>query len=265
VEETPAGVGFGDAAVALTPQLLMKPARLKGEAVLSTANIPISWVGLAGAAGALIPGRKVARPDLPWSTAPSYAEVAAAYPAKAREAKIGGRATIGCDLNKEGRLVNCVTVSAEPKGYGFEAAAKGLMKSFTLPVENEADRKVVQSVSVHMPVVFAPVMLTDAKPLSGKPVWARLPDAEELDKAFANVKAGDPVRVMMECQVVARGAVEGCRVESEAPAGAGVAAAALALAPGFRLTPWTAEGLPVIGASVRIPLRYQARAEEAAK
>ncbi|MEW5683577.1 MAG: energy transducer TonB [Pseudomonadota bacterium] len=265
VEEHPAGIGFGDAAVALTPQLLMKPARLAGAPTPSTVNIPINWSGWGPASAAYTGGRKVVRPDLPWATAPSYAEVVAAYPAKAREAKVGGRATVACDLSQEGRLVRCESISAEPKGYGFEAAAKSLTKLFALPVETPEDRKAMQSVSVHMPVVFAPSMLAESKPVIGKPIWARLPEGEALDKAFANINATEPVRVMMGCTVAAGGALEGCKVESETPAGAGVGAAALGLAQAFRVTPWTAEGLPVIGGSIRIPLRYQARADEAAK
>ncbi|PZQ62592.1 MAG: hypothetical protein DI570_10130 [Phenylobacterium zucineum] len=263
IEEAPTGIGFGEAAVALTPQMLMRPARLKGQPSPSTVRIPINWVGWGPTPGMYTDGRKVARPDLPWATAPSYADVAAAYPAKAREAGVAGRATVGCDLSKEGRLVGCTTITAEPKGYGFEAAAKSLAKLFVRPVVTEEDRKAIQSVSVHMPIVFDPAMLTDAKPVIGKPVWAKLPGSEALDKAFADVKATEPVRVMLACNVVAGGMVEGCKVESETPAGAGVGAAALALAPAFRITPWTAEGLPVVGGSIRVPLRYQQRADGA--
>ena len=56
------------------------------------------------------------------------------------------------------------------------------------------------------------------------------------------------------------GAVSDCRAVSEAPAGQGLAAAALGLAPQFRLSTWTPEGPPGVGATVNIPIRYEAGA-----
>ena len=35
----------------------------------------------------------------------------------------------------------------------------------------------------HLPVVFDPVMLTDATPTIGRPIWAKLPEAEALGAA----------------------------------------------------------------------------------
>jgi hypothetical protein len=42
----------------------------------------------------------------------------------------------------------------------------------------------------------------------------------------------------------------------------GIGQAALALAPTFRLSTWTAEGLPVVGGAINIPLRYEAKAAD---
>src|SRR5262245_12432033 len=42
-EETPAGSGFGAAAIAMTPQLLMRPATLDGKPVVSEMNIPFNF------------------------------------------------------------------------------------------------------------------------------------------------------------------------------------------------------------------------------
>lgn len=53
------------------------------------------------------------------------------------------------------------------------------------------------------------------------------------------------------------GSVSDCKVVTEDPAGQGVGQAALSLAPHFRLTTWTAEGLPTVGGTINIPLRYE--------
>ncbi|MDB5422618.1 MAG: putative TonB protein, partial [Phenylobacterium sp.] len=65
------------------------------------------------------------------------------------------------------------------------------------------------------------------------------------------------VQVMLACVVQQGGGVSDCTVQREQPAGIGVGQAALALATHFRLTTWTAEGLPTVGGTVKIPLRYE--------
>jgi hypothetical protein len=46
-------------------------------------------------------------------------------------------------------------------------------------------------------------------------------------------------------------------VTSEEPAEFGFGQAALALAPHFRLSVWTEQGLPTVGGRVTLPIRYQ--------
>jgi TonB family protein len=259
VEETPGG--FGGAAIALTPQLLMRPATLKGSPVVSVAQIPINFEG----PGTPPPGgdttfgsRKVVQPNLPWSLAPGYADVVAAYPRKARAAKIAGRATVDCDMTEEGRLAHCATVVVEPHGYGFDDAAKDLAKQFQFPVRSEAEKKATHGLSVHLPVTFDPAMLDQkTPPVVGKPSWAALPDAAGVIAAFSAVKTEVTARAMLSCTVAAGGGLTDCQVASEQPLGAGVGAAALSLAPTFRLTTWTVEGLPTIGGRVNVPIRYE--------
>jgi TonB family protein len=255
LSETPEGSGFGGAAIALTPQFLMKPAQLKGKPVLSTVNIPINWEPMGGpnetfGAKRVIPG------DLPWTEAPSFADVAAAYPKKAREDKIGGRATMACDLTEEGRLSGCNVPTIEPKGYGFDTAAKALSKKFRFAVSTDADRKATHGLEIHLTMVFDPSMLTDGAPSSasrvGWPSQGRADAGRLRHPGRDQHRAGDP-----GVRRSAGGTVAGCKVDGEEPAGKGVGAAALSLAPAFRLTTWTAEGLPTVGGTIRIPIRYE--------
>lgn len=262
IEESPAGLGFGAAALALTPQLMFKPARLNGVPVTSTVTIPINWKDIEGMRGELM-GPRVVPPNLAWSSAPSFVDVAAAYPAKARAEARGGRATVSCYISDEGALVRCSEVSSDPKGYGFGVAAKELAKTFRIAVTSEADRKATRNLSVHLPFVFDPRMLENTAPPVGKPSWVTLPTATEVNKAFNGLTVDRTARVQLDCLVKAGGWVEGCVVASEDPGDAGVGAAALTLAPTFRLTTWTTEGLPTIGGRVRIPLRYEPLKTEA--
>jgi protein TonB len=110
---------------------------------------------------------------------------------------------------------------------------------------------------VQLPVVFDPAMLTDAPPIIGKAQWAGLPTTEELDVAFGKGSRPGTSRVVIACVVQQGGLVDSCSVEREDPAGAGLGKAALTLAPHFRLTTWTTEGLPTVGGRVRIPIRYE--------
>lgn len=264
LSETPAGSGFGSAAVALTPQFLMKPGRRKGVPVVSMVAIPINWEGMGGRPTEIIGSRRVVPGELPWAEAPSYTDVAAAYPKKAQAEKLAGRATLACALSEQGRLNSCDVATVEPRGYGFDTAAKALAKQFRFEVATDADRKATRSVDIHLTMVFDPSMLGVATPLVGKPRWAALPKAEQMQATFAGLGVTGTARVTLECTVQQGGSVSGCRVASEDPAGKGVGTAALSLAPAFRLTTWTAEGLPTVGGTVRIPIRYESDAPAAA-
>jgi TonB family protein len=261
ISEKPEGENFGAAAIALTPQFLMTPPTLNGAPVVSYARIPLHFRMPIGTTPSPTLGDRAMIPvSMAWPEAPSYADVAAAYPKKAAEKKLGGRATVNCDFTKDGRLTGCDTVIEEPRGQGFADAAKVLAKRFrALTNDGPAPRA-----SVQLPVVFDPAMLTAAKPVIGKAQWAVLPTADDLTAAFGKASRPGTSRVMIACVVQQGGRVDGCNVVREEPTGAGLGQAALTLAPHFRLSTWTAEGLPVVGGTVNIPLRYEGGAAPAA-
>lgn len=256
IDESPAGAGFGAAAIALTPQFLMRPGQLAGKPVVSVIRMPINFI-MDGAPGPSLGSKKVLPANIAWSDAPTYADVAAAFPKKARDERRGGRVTLACGMNDEGRLKDCTVATSDPKGYGFDSAAKTLARRFALPVASEADRKAARSVVIHLPITFDPATLDAAEPVVGKPNWAAIPDDARIRAAFAGVKATGTARVGLSCLVQAGGGLSNCSVSSESPEGAGLGAAALSLAPTFRVSTWTADGLPVVGGRIRIPLRYE--------
>jgi hypothetical protein len=106
-------------------------------------------------------------------------------------------------------------------------------------------------------------MATSVDPVVGKPDWAALPTAEQLQSAIppGALAAGiESARVVLACRVAPDGGLEACKVEGEEPAGHGFGASTLNLAQAFRMTIWTDDGLPSIGAKVRIPIRYAVKA-----
>lgn len=261
--ETPAGLDYGRAALALTPQLLMKPAELRGQPVVSQATIPIVFKTEAP----LDIGpqtRGTASAAMIWSAAPSYAEVAAAYPAKARARRLAGHATLYCDFTNDGRLTHCQTLVEEPRGEGFAAAARKLAERFhAYPAT--PDGKGLGNVAVQVPVAFDPAMLDAANQVIGRPQWAALPSAEDVHAAFGATPRGiGTVRVVLGCVVQQGGWIGECTVGSETPPGMGLGPAALALAAKVRVVTWTSEGLPVVGARLNVPIRYESGAPEPA-
>ncbi|MDP1616049.1 MAG: energy transducer TonB [Phenylobacterium sp.] len=263
LSEEPADLGFGQAAIALTPQFLMKPAMKDGQPVVGGVRIPISFKGIGTRTGSHISGgqqlmtrRFLGRPL--WADAPSHAETAAAYPEKAAAEGIGGSATIRCALNEYGRLRACTTLSETPRGYGFAKAARALSEQFALaPSPDEVE---LRGIETQYMVTFDPAMLDPDKRVIGKPQWTQLPSAGAVDDGYpaeARAKGISGARVVINCVVGAGGTVQDCQVTSEEPAEFGFGQAALALAPHFRLSVWTDQGLPTVGGRITLPIRYE--------
>ena len=267
LSETPAGMGFGAAAIALTPQFLMKPATRDGKPVEGEVDIPVNFTQPDTGTGTHIPGRdapglapmtRTVVSNIVWNQAPSYDDVAAAYPEKARASGASGRVILKCTMMSEGRLGGCSAISEEPKGLGFAAAARSLIPKFAAPTQFSDGRPIKGSMT-QVPFVFAPDMLDPAKRLASKVQWAVLPSGDALSAGYPRkaIEAGvSTARVVMLCTAGEGGRLEDCSVTSEEPAGLGFAEAGMALSKSFRIRPWTEEGVPTIGGKIRVPVRY---------
>jgi TonB family protein len=258
----PDGAGFGAAAVSLSAQFVMKPALLKGQPTVADARIPINWSGFTG--GNFVPGRAMAPASIAWAEAPTRADMAAVYPKKARAERKSGHVTLNCDMTGEGRLVYCDALNSEPAGYGFDGAAKELAKRFRYAARSDADKKAAGHIAVMLPFSFDPSILDEEAPPLGKPTWVAVPNNEQLTTAFGKLKVDGTARVSLNCVVEPAGTLSGCSVLSEQPGGLGLGPAALSLAPDFRVSTWSTEGLPVVGSRITIPLRYEVEAAETA-
>jgi TonB family protein len=260
-------MGFGGAALALTPQLLMTPKKVDGKPVGGAeVSIPIRFPSPGPPTGSHIAGRSVfdgaTRKSVTlvqWLAAPTYSDVISAYPAKARERAVGGHAVLNCRFDGGGHLTRCETVSEDPDGLGLASAAKALSRLFAAP-RTLADGAPLDGVYTQVAFTFDPAMLKGGEPIVGKPRWVRLPEVSSVEASYpkaaidANITTG---RATLSCRVGPAGKLEDCRVTRQEPAGYGFDAAALALSRDFLVSIWTNEGLPTIGGRVGVPLRYE--------
>ena len=265
VAETPQGAGFGGAALTLSRQFLMRPARENGVPIEAVVSIPINFAAPTPETGSYLkpkfdPPQKRDRVynRIPWKQAPSLEDMLAVYPTKAKAAKIGGSASLDCRLNKTGGISGCDILREAPQGHGFGVAARSMKDRFSGPLV-DSQGETLAGARVTLAFVFPVGVLDGSAPGIGRPEWAALPTAANMAAVMpvAAAKAGVyKARVVMECQVVAEGALAGCIAQTETPSGIGFGEAAIRLSPAFRLSVWTDEGLPSIGGKVRVPIRF---------
>lgn len=196
-----------------------------------------------------------------WTAAPTVADMAAAYPEKAKAQGVGGAVDLVCTVQRGGGFDDCAVLGEQPRNLGFGPAARRLAE------EKLKVAGVTKGQEIQIPMTF-PADLAKGGVFTVKtPVWAALPTVADMQSAALKTQGGpNNVRVTLVCDVQAAGALSGCAVDREEPAGQGFGQAILTLAPKFQVALMSAEGMPTVGGKVRVPVRFELKpVEQAAK
>lgn len=263
IQEKPADVGFGAAALLLAPAFQMKPAMKDGKPVASKVSVPISFNNPNGSvrSNPMPAIRVLTKP--PFDRAPSYADVVGAWPAGGPESAADGKAAMRCRLRVTGLIDDCdFTFVSSPR---FERPARELAKKFHVTVGPEITSKDISGVYVAVPIQFVSPARANPTRSVTHAVWVSGPVAgaypTEADKQ--GIKSG---RGTVACTVGANGGLTDCQVVSEAPEKLGFGPAAVEMASTMKMGVWGDDGLPTAGASVRLPLQInQPEPEPAAR
>lgn len=240
LSETPEGIGFGQAALAVTPQFQVREGGARAGQII---RVPVrfntnrsGFVRETGEALVLNP---------PWAQAPTRAEVAAASPERA------GVATLRCEVLNDGRLRRCDVIRENPRFAGLRGAALSLADRFRMQVPPGTN---TQGVFVDVPVALS---RTPGERLDRVP-FAVTPASEDIRAALDPLARAAPdrrVRVVADCQIGPDAALTDCQARGGA---AEAQAAAAPLFSHFVARRWTDDGQATVGARATVALSYTA-------
>lgn len=256
VSETPAGMGFGKAALLLAPSFKMRPKRINGKPVEGgRVRIPVMFENPDGQVLAGPPSLAIVKPI--WAAAPSFDDVSAAWPKGAGDTPSGG-ATLRCTVNKVGKLNNCSTYNELPSGKGFGGAAKTLISKFVLKLDPGTVKSSGATVNVTFRFYNPATPDGQARRLS-QARWITTLDAGKVQAIFPKLAADAGVKAglgVADCLIKSDGHLTDCKVSREDPAGLGFGQSALLVAGIMQMNPWTDDGRPVDGARVKLPIKF---------
>jgi TonB family protein len=283
--EEPTGQGFGRAALEMRPTFKLTPVQgADGKPITALMTVNVGFkapatefdsdgAGVSSAAnrmgaaptvsgpthGARIEMHPVVMIDNPvWAAAASFDDLARAYPAKA--GGVDGYVAAHCQVDRSGRdagaLHGCQIIKEAPTGKGFDQAALSLMPKFRLLPSALARAPSGPPLWVDVPVRFSPATFADRTVAA--PVWLRDNDAAAAPVVYPKEAAAQGVttgRGIARCTVAADGKLSACAPETAEPDGLGFSEAAVKLASAMRVNLWSADGAPVEGGVVHVPIR----------
>ncbi len=180
----------------------------------------------------------IVNPD--WVKRPTPEEITSAWPTRALEHGVKGRAEISCRVNIQGLAEACSLISEFPKDFGFGDAALSLAPQFQFRPATRDGEPIASQVNV--PVAFE----TPERPsgssdflsefiLLQRSIWAQAPLFADVAGAYPRGGRGEAGYVVFRCGVKADGALRNCEKVRENPSGQGFEPAARGLLKLFRI------------------------------
>lgn len=194
--------------------------------------------------------------DWRWLEQPTGAEYQAARPAAA---PMSGGASVRCDVTADGRLSPCVVEKETPPAMGFGAAALSIVPKYRIAPAPSAGAPVVDGyVRISFDWRAPPPPVPEGARLVTNPVWVSRPTPDQAARLYPDraQRMEETGWALVQCVIGSDGRLSGCQVLDEYPLEMGFADAGLRLMALFQAAPQDADGVPVEGALVRIPVNF---------
>ena len=294
VSERPAGKGFGAAALELRPTFKLTPRKdADGQPITAVMSINLTFnppkkelAGTEGTSAAIkslgdtaglvaavrpvsgnpLAMRKVTMVDDPvWAAAPGFDDLAAAYPAAGHgvEGYVAAHCRVDRTGARAGLLQQCQAIKEAPHDQGFAKAALALTPKFRIEPAALARAPSSAQLWVDVPIRLPPpAQIADRTVMA--PIWVASFDPRATPKLFPPEAVASGLttgRGVARCEVAADGALTACAPEPGDPDGLGFSEAAVKLASAMKMNLWSADGAPVEGGVIRIPIRLNLKPE----
>lgn len=260
--ETPAGKGFGAAALELrTTFKLTTASESDGPVSIKTLSIrfraPNRDFDVAAGTfhGNPMAVRAIIMLNHPrFSEAPNFDNVVHAYPVQAGDLK--GYAVAHCQVLSTGELKMCGIVKEVPDRRGFGKAALSIVHKFCVAPQ-WATAPHSKPLWTDIPIRFEPPNEAVERRVTA-PKWLAGWDPKSQPSVFppeAVAKGVITGRGVAECVVGSDGGMNGCTAQPGDPDGQGFSEAAAKFAALLKINLWSADAGPVEGGKLRIAIR----------
>ncbi|WP_394760482.1 TonB family protein [Phenylobacterium sp.] len=134
--EEPIGGPFGQAALQIASQFRMKSKTRSGETSAGrTIRLPMAFSMPWGDKNPARAGMFQVTPLLSWLKRPNGDDIARIYPSAAASKSVEGQSTMRCQIQADGHLADCITLSEAPAGWGFGEAVLKLAPKFQVDLK----------------------------------------------------------------------------------------------------------------------------------